>query len=146
MAQLLEAVLQAFPEWRPLVRVETAEDGSPIEVLEVQAPRQAQVERGLGVDTSGGELTITFDFYHAHFPEGVGDGTHFGAAAGVEFIRKLVAEQVAVMSWWEGERCFGFSHLEAGEKPELPSWAAGAAVDRLRVRSWRGTLNADVEV
>jgi hypothetical protein len=64
----------------------------------------------------------------------------------MEFIKQIVSERVAVMSWWNGEQWCGSTQLEAGQKPELPSWAGAPAIDRVRVRSWNGTLNADVDV
>jgi hypothetical protein len=142
----LAPVLDAFPEWRPLVREERADDGSSFEVLEVQAPAGANVKHGLVIDTAGDEITISFDAYHSHFDEWVGDGTQFGTMAALEFIKQLVSERVAVLSWWKGEQWCGSTQLEAGQAPELPSWAGAPTIERIRVRSWKGTLNADVEV
>jgi hypothetical protein len=142
----LAPVLEAFPEWTSLVREEKGDDGSIYEVLEVSAPPSANVEHGLIVDTSNDEITVGFDVYHGHFDELVGDGVHFGTMAALEFVRQIVSERVAVMSWWEGERWCGSSQLEPGRKPGLPSWAGALAIDRIRVRSWRGTLNADIAV
>jgi hypothetical protein len=146
MARSLAPVLDAFPEWRGLVRAQTADDGSSFEILEVQALAAADVTHGLVVDTSNDEITVGFDVYHSHFDDWVGDGTSFGTMAAVEFIKQVVSERVAVISWWKGEQWCGSTQLEAGKKPELPSWAGAPAIDRVRVRSWRGTLNADVAV
>jgi hypothetical protein len=142
----LAPLLDAFPEWRSLVREEKDEDGSSFEILEVQPPAEANVTHGLVIDTSNDEITVGFDVYHSHFDEWVGDVTHFGPMAALEFVRQIVSERVAVMSWWKGEQWFGSTQLDAGHKPELPSWAGAPTIDRIRVRSWRGTLNADVEV
>lgn len=143
---MLAPVLDAFPEWRSLVRKERTDDGSSVEVLEVQAPAGANVTHGLVIDTSNDEITVGFDVYHSHFDEWVGDGTHFGTMAALEFVRQIVSERVAVMSWWNGEQWCGSTQVEAGQALELPSWAGAPTIDRIRVRSWRGTLNADVEV
>ncbi|MDO8458456.1 MAG: hypothetical protein Q7T07_16250 [Burkholderiaceae bacterium] len=142
----LAPVLDAFPEWRSLVREEQADDGSSFEVLEVQAPVGANVKHGLLMDTAGDEITISFDAYHSHFDEWGSDGTHFGTMAALEFIKQLVSERVAVLSWWKGEQWCGSAQLEAGQTPEIPSWAGAPTITRIRVRSWKGTLNADVEV
>src|SRR4051794_12119864 len=119
----LAPVLDAFPEWRSLVREETADCGSSFEVLEIQAPAAANVTYGLVINTSNDEITVGFDVYHSHFDEWIGDGTHFGTMAALEFIRQLVSERVAVMSWWKGEQCCGSTQLEVGQIPELPSWS-----------------------
>lgn len=142
----LAPVLEAFPEWRLLVREERDEEGSSFEVLEVQAPAEANVDHSLLVDTAGDEITVSFDAYHSHFDEWVGDGTYVGTMAALEFIKQLVSERIAVQSWWKGEQWCGSAQLEAGQMPKLPSWAGAPIIDRIRVRSWKGALNADVEV
>lgn len=146
MAQSLQAVLDAFPEWRSLARTETGDDGSSFEILEVEAPAHAEVTHGLVVDTSNDEITVGFDAYHSHFDDWVGDGEHFGSLAALEFIKQIIAERVAVVSWWCGEQWCGSAQLEAGQKPELPSWAGAPNIDRIRVRSWLGGLNADIKI
>jgi hypothetical protein len=69
MAQTLALVLDEFPEWRGLVRVEIAEGGSSFEILEVRPPAAADVRHGLVVDTSNDEITVGFDAYHTHFDD-----------------------------------------------------------------------------
>lgn len=142
----LAPIFDAFPEWRSLAREERDDAGSLVEILEVQPPAGANVAHGLVVDTSNDEITVGFDAYHSHFDEWVGDGTHFGTMAALEFIKQLVSERVAVVSWWNGEQWCGSTQIEAAQPPELPSWAGAPNITRIRVRSWRGTLNADVEI
>ena len=132
-----------FPEWRSLARAGKAEDGSEFLVIDVVAPPQANVEYGLSVDTAGGEVTVGFDYYHAHFDQWVGDGENIGTRAAVAFIRQIVSEEVAVASWWKGAEWKGSITVPAGALPEK-SWTTD--FDRIRVRSWRGTLNADLSV
>lgn len=146
MAHTLQPVLAAFPEWRRFVRVETANDGSTYEVLQIQAPVAANVAHGLLVDTSNDEITVGFDVYHSHFDDWVDDNINCGTVAALDFIRQIVSERVAVLSWWQGEKWCGSAQLEAGEEPELPSWAGAPTIDRIRVRSWNGALNADVDI
>lgn len=130
-----------FPQWRSLARTEKDEDGSEFLIVEVTPPSEANVEYGLTIDTAGGEVTVGFDYYHSHFDEWVGDGEHFGTKAALEFIRQIVSEEVAVASWWNGEEWKGSTQVAAGEKPNM-TWMAD--FDRIRVRSWKGSLNADV--
>ena len=136
-------LFEMFPEWRPLARTEKAEDGSEFLVIEVEAPPQANVEYGLVIDTAGGEVTVGFDCYHSHFDQWVGDGENFGTRAALVFIRQIVSEEVGVASWWKGTEWKGSTQVSAGAQPEK-SWTTD--FDRIRVRSWKGTLNADLAV
>jgi hypothetical protein len=138
-----ETLFAAFPEWRSLARSERADDGSTYVVIEVRAPPGANVEYGLIIDTSNQEVTVSFDFHHEHFDEWVGDGDRFGTEAAVELIRRIVSERIAVVSWWHGDSWAGSSQIEAGANPEMPSWAAPEAYNRVRIRSWNGSFNVD---
>jgi hypothetical protein len=135
-------ILAAFPEWRAIAREEPAENGSSFLLIEVAPPAEAQVEHGLVIDTANQEVTVGFDCYHSHFDESVGDGRNFGTQAAVEFIRQIVSERIAVVSWWDGDRWCGSGESEAGATLETPSWVKG--FDRIRIRSWKGSLNADI--
>lgn len=139
MRHTLDPVFDLFPKWRAYLRVDNAADGSTFEVLEVPPPVGSDAAAGLLVSAIHDEITIGFDVFQADFDHWIGDG---GA---LDFIRRIVTERVAVVSWWSGERWCGAALLEAGQRPEVPPWAASLAVDRIRVRSWRGALNADVE-
>jgi hypothetical protein len=132
-----------FPQWRTLARTEKDEDGTEFLVVDVTAAPEANVEYGLTIDTAGGEITVGFDYYHSHFDEWVGDGEHFGTKAALEFIRQIVSEEVAVASWWKGNEWKGSTQIAAGEEPKM-TWMAD--FDRIRVRSWKGTHNADIAV
>jgi len=139
MQHKLDPVLNIFPKWRALLRTGTADDGTPFEVLEVPAPLGSDAAAGLLVSTANGEITVGFDVYHSHFEDWAGE------AGALDLIQKIVMERVAVVSWWSGGRWCGSSSLDADAQPGMPSWAASQGVDRIRVRSWRGALNADVE-
>ena len=142
---LAEELFAVFPEWRALARTETATDGAEYLVIEVTPPSQANVEHGLVIDTSNNEVTVGFDSYHSHFDDWVGDGEHFGTKAAIEFIKQVVSERTAVISWWQGTEWRGSAQLEAGAKSVVPSWATEGQYDRVRVRSWCGSLNADTD-
>jgi hypothetical protein len=103
------------------------------------------VEHGLVIDTSNEEVTVGFDSYHSHFDDWGGDGDKFGTQAAIEFIKQIVSERTAVVSWWQGEEWRGSAQLESGAKLAEPSWAAQGQYDRVRIRSWLGTLNADTD-
>jgi hypothetical protein len=142
----LSQVVDVFPEWRGLVREERDEDGTSFEVLAVAAPEEANVEHGLVIDTSRSEITVGFDFYHSHFDDWTGDGEHFGTKAALEFIKQIISEKIAVVSWWGGNIWCGSAPIEGGHAPGLPSWTVTESINRIRVRSWRGTHNADLDV
>lgn len=137
-----EEIFASFPEWRALAREEQADDGSAFLVIEVAPPREANVEHGLIVDTANQEVTVGFDCYHSHYDQWVGDGEHVGTEAALEFVKRIINERVAVVSWWQNELWRGSAQLEAGASPELPSWQT--SFNRIRIRSWKGALNADV--
>lgn len=140
-----EALFEAFPEWRQFARTETSEDGGSYLVVEVPAPPEAKVEHGLVIDTSNEEVTVGFDCYHTHFDDWVGDGEHFGTHAALQFISQVVSERVAVVSWWFNDVWRGSAQLDGDAKPDVPDWVRKDAINRIRVRSWRGSLNADID-
>lgn len=135
-------IFAAFPEWQAVAREGQADDGSSFLVIEINPPVEADVECGLVIDTSNQEITVGFDCYHSHFDKWVGDGNHFGTQAALHFVEQIVSEQVAVISWWQGEQWRGSSQLEAGAPPEQPQWQTH--FDRIRIRSWKGSFNADI--
>jgi hypothetical protein len=144
-APAVEELFAEYPHWRALARTEIAEDGSSFAVVEVAPPAAANVEHGLVIDTAREEITVGFDCYHTHFDEWVGDGQHFGTEAALEFIRQVVSERISVVSWWFNDQWRGSGQLEAGATPEPPSWAGAESYNRIRVRSWNGTFNADID-
>ena len=139
MRHTLEPVLDLFPKWRALLRTATADDGSAFDVLEVPAPEGSDAAAGLHLSTAHGAITVGFDVHEARFDEWAGD------EGALDYVRRLVTERVAVVSWWSGGRWCGSGQLEAGKRPEVPSSMRSMGVDRIRVRSWRGALNADVD-
>ena len=139
--QAADEFLAAFPEWRRFARSEQCDDGSSSFVLEISPPVEAAVEHGLVVYTDNEEITVGLDFYHSHFDSMVGDGEHFGTTAAVEFVRQVVGERLAVVSWWLNEEWVGSAQIEAGTQPDAQFMKP---YNRIRVRSWKGTFNADI--
>lgn len=140
-----EKLFSRYPQWRGLETPESAKDGSIYLRLTVPALPEAHVEHGLMISTENRELTIGFDAYHSHFFDAVGDGTHFGIEYGMQFLSKLLAEKIAVISWWEDERWRASGQIKAGEEPDS-SAAHLNPFNRIRIRSWKGTFNADIKV
>lgn len=136
-----DEIFTAFPEWQAFAREEQADGGSSFLIIKVTPPLEADVEHGLVVDTQNQEVTVGFDYYHSHFDQWVGDGDDFGPEAALEFVKQILNEEVAIVSWWQDEQWRGSSPLEAGASPQPPSWKT--SFNRVRIRSWKGTLNAD---
>lgn len=139
MRHTLEPVFDIFPKWRPLLRVATTDDGSTFHLIEVPAPEGSDAASGLLVRTAGDEITVGFDLHDSRFQGWAGE------TGALDLVRRLVTERVAVVSWWSRGGWCGSGWQDAGRRPEVPAWVAGMAVDAIRVRSWRGALNADVE-
>lgn len=136
-----EALFEAFPEWRAFARREVGERGSEYIVVKVEPPPEADVECGLRIDTANDEITVEFDFYHQHFDDWAGESSPFGTESALEFVRQILEQRVAIVSWWRDDECVASSTTNVGVPPEQPTWLG--AYDRLRVRSWRGTFNVD---
>jgi hypothetical protein len=141
-----EELFARFPNWKALSRCESADDGGSFLVVKVPAPAEAHAEHGLVVDTSNQEVTVGFDVYHCHFDGLLGDDNCFGTKSAIHFIDHVLGEQIAVVSWWSGDGWRGSAQLQAGEKPTIPRWSTASDINRMRVRSWHGTLNADVVI
>ncbi len=136
-----DEIFAAFPEWQAFAREEPADDGSFFLLIQITPPSESNVEHGLFIDTQNQEVTVGFDYYHSHFDQWIGDGDHFGIEAALEFVRQILNEEVAIVSWWEDETWRGSAQLEAGASPPQPSWQT--SFNRIRIRSWKGTLNVD---
>lgn len=139
-----EQLFAQFPSWRELAQIEHADDGAGYLLLEVAAPADASAAYGLTVTTDNAEVTVGFDYYHGHFFGQVGDGERFGTDYALHFLSQLLNEEVAVVSWWLAGNLVAFSTIENGKA--LMDDALVGKYDRERVRSWKGTLNADRNV
>jgi hypothetical protein len=133
-------LLAAFPEWSALVREERGTDGNSYLVIQVAPPQEADVEHGLHIHTDNSEVTVAFDCYHSHFDSCTGDGDHFCTLAAISFVQQLLSERIAVVSWWLNETWRGSAQIQAGTEPEA---SFVSDFNRVRIRSWRGTFNAD---
>ena len=138
--RIQEELLVSFPDWAPFAVTETYKGSDPYFVVTVPAPPEAATDLPLRISTWDEEITIDFDHYHSHFdrwnPEEK-DDRHMSALL---FVEALLNETIAAASWWQGDQCKLCAQLEPGEplKPRL-----GISFTRVRVRSWKGALNAD---
>jgi len=129
-----------FPQWQSLAKTERAEDGTTYLKLDVQTPHESSTACGLSIITPYSEMIVEFDYYEGHYGGQVGDG---GAEAAAGFVIDLVSEKIPVISWWKDSELVAWSTIMNG-RPLLPSNLVGLH-DHVRVRSWKGTLNADYD-
>jgi hypothetical protein len=132
-----EALFEAFPEWRSLAKREMDEWGSEYVLVEATAPPGANVDEGMWIDTSNDEITVGFNSFHVHLDDWTGEN---GA---LEFVQRIVAERVAFMTCWHDDRFVHGEVMNAGEAIEQPT--STITYDRIRVRSWNGTWNLDLD-
>jgi len=139
--KVADSLFAQFPEWRKLARFELAADGAGYLQLEIAAPTEAEVDHGLTIATENGEVIVGFDYFHGHFFGQVGDGVRVGADYAIHFVSELVIGRMAVISWWHEGALVAFSTMEDG-KALMEDDLIGP-YDKIRIRSWRGNLNAD---
>lgn len=136
-------VLAAFPEWAALANAETYKDSPAYWTFTVVPPVAAQIDSPLHISTWDDEITVALDHSHAHFqrwnPE-PGDNIFQSALL---YVRALLAEQIGVASWWQGDHCKMAGTYTHGDRltPRFKIFYS-----RVRVRSWHGTLNIDQPV
>ena len=164
----VRALFEAYPHWRFLTKVHRSDHGWERLEVHVPLPPGARAERGLIIEP-GEEITVHFDGWHEHFDpdclyrdpyvdaggldqaalenlEGV-----TGAAAALATVRRIVTEAVVVVQYWQGTQWRGSALMVAGGVPPLDGMygslrATGpSGFDRITVRSWNGTYDADLE-
>ena len=138
-----DVLFTAYPEWREFASVDTAEDvDEGTLVVQVSPPRPRDIQWPLHISTDGEEITVGFDSYHRHFNRYGEDDEAEGYAEALAFIADLLAERVAVISWWNGDEWRGSSTFVPGADVVTPPWAIKAKT--VRVRSWKGTYDKDI--
>ncbi|HEX2592667.1 MAG TPA: hypothetical protein VHL34_14290 [Rhizomicrobium sp.] len=105
--------------------------------MKVFPPQESRAAHPLHIDTENGEITIGFDFYHAHW-EWPSSDDHRNP---VRYLSDLLDEKIVVASFWRGDEWKGSTMVDAGVT-DIP--AVSAAAELLRLRSWRGTFSSDL--
>ena len=136
-AAIRAAVLADYPEWAAYARTEAWQGGAPELVIEVPTPTDALPLR---IDTDGEEVTVSYDHCHAHFERWTPEPGDTRWQSARLFVADLLAERVAAASWWQDER----QRVGAAWEPGTPL-ESGTSIpcNRVRVRSWHGTHDAD---
>lgn len=138
-----DVLFAAYPEWREGASMDDTEgvdEGSL--VVQVSPPQPRDIKWPLHISTDGDEVTVGFDIYHRHFSRYAHDEEAESFAEALAFIADLLAERVAVISWWNGDEWRGASTFVPGAEDGTPSWARNATT--ARVRSWGGTYDRDI--
>jgi hypothetical protein len=140
--RIREEILAAYPDWLAFAAWDTYKGSEPYLVVTVPPPQEAKTDHPLRISTWDDEVTVDFDYYHTHFdrwnPE-EGDNQNTSALA---YVNALLGEAVAVASWWQDGHCKVCAQVEpeASIKPPFD-----VAYSRVRIRSWRGSLNKDYD-
>jgi hypothetical protein len=131
-----QAVGSAFPEWMPFAAVEES-NGERAFVVSIEPPSR-NVIYPLRIDTFGGEVTVSFDSYHAHFTEFC-DGT---AQDALTLIKKITSGVYAIASYWRDDQWCGSVLLDGETVPDDNEEYPYASL--IRVRSWTGAFDSDI--
>jgi hypothetical protein len=138
--RIREEVLAAFPEWQAFSLEETYKGSTPYLIVTVLPPPEAQTDLPLRISTWDEEISVDFDYYHAHFDRWIPEKNDDRHKSALLFVRSVLEEKVAAASWWQEELCKLCAQLEPGATLQPPF---NISYSRVRVRSWRGSLNAD---
>jgi hypothetical protein len=133
----------AHPEWREFASVDTtegADEGSL--VVKVSPPQPRDIKWPLQISTDIEQIIVGFDLYHSHFNRYAGDEEAEAFAKALAFVADLLAERVAIISYWDGDKCRCSSTITTSTDVTMPSWARNAKT--ARIRSWRGTYDRDI--
>jgi hypothetical protein len=146
-------LFELHPDLQPYARAQDGGHDSRLKWLKVEVPSPAgsSLRGPLYVDTDD-EITIALDYWHSHFdwPSNHPDRLKDDA---LQVIEALLVERVAVVSHWAGDEWAGSALAEVGPDLESevkrPGWPGASKtvarqITRVRVRSWRGTLDRDI--
>jgi hypothetical protein len=122
-----ETLFAVYPAWREFARKETNKAGDRYLVVQPPDPPGSSTAEPLTIWTENGEVSVGFDHFHMHF--------YWPAEEDLDplkFIEDVLADRVAVVSYWKGDQWLGSSTLGLEETPDVEP---GILV---RVRSWSG--------
>ena len=141
--RITSEILLSYPEWESRAIFESYKGSEPYLIICISAPPEAKTDRPFRISTWDDEVTVDFDYYHCHFEKWLPEEDDERNQAALLYVKDLFAERFAVASWWKGNKMRMSALHKPGEilnKP-LPL----IRFNRIRVRSWKGTLNEDME-
>lgn len=133
-----KALLAEFPEWEPHLRL-AAWPGVAPGTLEVEVPPPHRAGSPLYIDTNNAEVTVTFAGWHEHYGSWTGDAEDAATRHALEAVREIVDERRLAVLAMDGDRWRQSWSVAPGQRVETRHG------DLTRVRSWRGTYDADLE-
>lgn len=131
------ALLAEFPEWAPYLRL-SAYPGAAPGTLEVEVPPPHPAGSPLRIDTDNAEVTVSFADWHEHYSRWAGDTEDEIVRTAVDAVRDVVEERLLSVMALKGGRPRRGWKVAPGERVETRHG------DLTRVRSWRGTYDADL--
>ena len=139
----LHRLLEQHDTWRRLPLTVRAGDGWCGTALAVPPPPGSDLAGPLDIEETGGEVTISLDYSHIHMewpPPADSKGGNLWADP-LAMVEAIVSEKVLSLSGWIDGR------LRAGSLQEVDQAAKllVSGIQRIRVRSWRGTFDRDEE-
>ncbi len=131
-------LFEAFPWMKEHARCEGASQSGGGSLLVEFSPPPTREHHQLWVSTDGGEVTIGFGMFHTHFdwPSYEDDGEYWEDP--LDFLRKLMEDNVLIEDWTREGKWSGSSTLVRGEDPDTEGMESDHIV---YVRSWSGKLD-----
>jgi hypothetical protein len=136
-----DLVFAKHPEWRS--HAESKSGFGEIGYLEITfpSPRGSNLGAPASYSSFGHEVTVALDAWHGHF--GPDQGASW-LADSLQAIDDLLAERLCVAAFWSDQECRGSELVPPRVAAQKRSYHAG--VNRLTMRSWRGTYDEDREI
>jgi hypothetical protein len=131
-----EALLREFPEWAPYLRLADGREAPGTLVVEVPPPPPGTGP--LWIDTGNGEITVAFADWHSHYGSLTGADDEQATRDALDAIHEIIDERLLSVAAMEGGRWRRSWSVAPGEPVETRHG------DTTRVRSWRGTYDAEL--
>jgi hypothetical protein len=131
-----EALLDEFPEWAPYMQPAPYEGAKGTLLVRVPAPHPGGTE--LVIETENDEVTVSFAGWHEHYGAWAGETEDESTRAALDAMRDIVEERLLAVMAMDGEQWRSGWRVAPGEPVETRHG------QQTRVRSWRGTYDADL--
>lgn len=129
-----DALFAEFPELRAAAKVENG-------LLQIELkPGLDRPDCVAWVSTQGGEITIGFGMFHAHFDWPARQP--WPEDDPIRFLRSLMREETLIEDWTLDGRWSGSGILATDEEPDLSGMRPGHVV---YVRSWSGARDRRIQ-
>ncbi len=134
-------LFESYPEWRTYAYADREPDSDEVYlVVRVPQPAEADLEQDVVIWTEGGAVVVAVDHYHDFFRwPPVAGGDDFVAT-----VTAIVNEELVIASWWDGPAWLGAKTVPRGER--IKRLNVYRAATRVRVRSWRGSFDQDIQI